>query len=357
MTIGEELKKIGLKVAYKYLDRDPETNMPKLMDWLDKYIGEDILVKQRSIFRDIINTRENNWYKLLYSLWDDIDDDIRKSIFENMVINANAIATVKARQSKESYRCNIPWAIVIDITIPEQGDYLSFDQIDDIVEQAKELGTFMFVFTGESNENRKEEIIALCNKHKDCQFMCFGRCLGIDDDFAEQMRRVKNIIPALRLYGDETDVEAEQVMDILHEKKLPYGCYCFYDEGDMERYAKESFFDNIIDHHGKFCFFLSSVDEGRDLAYDAVLEYRSTKPLLAINFCKDKDITGGCAAGGRYYCAIKPNGDVVPCIFSDYSDSNINEGTLLESYKTPVFLRYRDEEPVCEANIKIRGER
>lgn len=356
MTIGEELKKIGLKVAYKYLDRDPEANMPKLMDWVDRYTDDDILVKQRKIFRQIITTKDDNWYKLLYSLWDDIDDDVRKALFENIVINANANATVKARESRKRYNCNIPWALVLDIS-DEEGMGLTFDETDDIIEQAKELGTFMFVLMGKSIEDRKEEIIAMCNKHKGCQFMCFSLGKEIDEDFADQLLRVKNMIPTLLLHGDARDESVLQIMDLLHSKKLPYGGYCFYDKENMEKYAREDFFDKIIEHHGKFCFFFSNIAEDEDTAYSAVKKYREFKPLLTINFCKDKAMTGGCIAGGRYYCSINSRGDVMPCLFMEESDSSIKDGTLLEAYKSPLFMTYKDRLPICDAKMELREKR
>ena len=33
------IKEIALKTALGYLEKDPEKNMPKLMNWVDKQIG------------------------------------------------------------------------------------------------------------------------------------------------------------------------------------------------------------------------------------------------------------------------------------------------------------------------------
>lgn len=48
---------------------------------------------------------------------------------------------------------------------------------------------------------------------------------------------------------------------------------------------------------------------------------------------------------GRTYCHINANGDVEPCAFIHYSDSNIREKTLLDAYQSPLFMGYRKGQP------------
>ncbi len=95
--------------------------MPKLMEWVDKFVKEDVLTLQREVFRKIIAEKNSNWYQLLASLWQDIDGDVRKTLFENLVINANALAALQARESEEKYHCNIPWAVAFDLGETEEG--------------------------------------------------------------------------------------------------------------------------------------------------------------------------------------------------------------------------------------------
>ena len=54
---------------------------------------------------------------------------------------------------------------------------------------------------------------------------------------------------------------------------------------------------------------------------------------------------GGCIAGGRFYLHINANGDIEPCAFIHYSDANIRTHTLLEAYKSPLFMQYRANQP------------
>src|SRR5699024_12028840 len=60
---------------------------------------------------------------------------------------------------------------------------LTFDELDSIVTQGKKLGTYMYIFTGGEPMVRKKDIIALCEKHSDCEFLSFTNGTLIDEDF------------------------------------------------------------------------------------------------------------------------------------------------------------------------------
>ena len=92
------------------------------------------------------------------------------------------------------------------------------------------------------------------------------------------------------------------------------------------------------------CELLPSPDQ-REKMYNRICEYRSTKPIFTIDFQNDAKFVNGCIAGGRNYLHINANGDIEPCAFIHYSDSNIREKTLLEAYQSPLFMAYHDGQP------------
>lgn len=49
--------------------------------------------------------------------------------------------------------------------------------------------------------------------------------------------------------------------------------------------------------------------------------------------------------GGHRYLHINANGDIDPCVFIHYSDSNIREKTLLEALQSPMMMAYHDNQP------------
>ena len=90
----------------------------------------------------------------------------------------------------------------------------------------------------------------------------------------------------------------------------------------------------------------------RETMYRRIREVRATKPLFAMDFQNDGEYVGGCIAGGRRYLHINANGDVDPCVFIHYSDSNIRENTLLECLRGPIFMAYHDGQPFDENHLR-----
>ena len=108
----------------------------------------------------------------------------------------------------------MPWAILLDPTsacnmhctgcwAAEYGNRLNltFDELDSIVTQGKALGTYMYIFTGGEPLVRKADILKLCEKHSDCEFLSFTNGTLIDEAFCQEMLRVKNFVPAISLEG------------------------------------------------------------------------------------------------------------------------------------------------------------
>ena len=88
------------------------------------------------------------------------------------------------------------------------------------------------------------------------------------------------------------------------------------------------------------------------MMYNRIRAYRNSKPIFTIDFQQDGEFVGGCIAGGRAYLHINANGDIEPCAFIHYADSNIREHTLLEAYKRPLFMAYKQGQPFNENMLR-----
>ena len=87
---------------------------------------------------------------------------------------------------------------------------LDLDTIDSIVRQGKELGTYMYIYTGGEPLVRKKDLIKICEMHPDCEFLSFTNGTLIDEEFCQEMLRVKNFVPAISLEGFETATMDEE---------------------------------------------------------------------------------------------------------------------------------------------------
>ena len=116
MALKENVGAFAVKQALSYMDKDPEKNLPKLLDWFDKLDRKDTLKTQREVVRKVVMDKDNNWHQLMMSLWTDIDPGVRNRIFENFVINGALLGSQKQEENRKKYNCNIPWAILLDPT-------------------------------------------------------------------------------------------------------------------------------------------------------------------------------------------------------------------------------------------------
>jgi len=376
-----QLQMKAMRQALKYMEKDPDENLPKLIDWADKVDKNGEFEKYRKHFRRWIEDKDGNWYKYMKSLWTDIDDGVRMRFFENFMIHACYTGIQRQKAAQDKYDCNVPWAILMDPTTAcnlhctgcwaaEYGNKLdlTLDELDNVIKQGKELGTFMYIYTGGEPLVRKDDIIKLCEMHPDCEFLAFTNATLIDEAFADEMLRVKNFIPAISVEGFEeatdfrrgqgTYKKIEKAMKILRDKKLAFGVSCCYTSKNAEVIGSEAYFDDLVAKGVKFAWFftympigndavtdLIATAEQREYMYHQVRKFRSTKPLFTMDFWNDGEFVNGCIAGGRNYLHINANGDIEPCAFIHYSDSNIRSKTLVEAYTSPMFMEYRKNQP------------
>lgn len=202
-------------------------------------------------------------------------------------------------------------------------------------------------------------------------FLAFTNGTLINEEFADEMLRVKNFIPAISIEGYEEETDDRRgkgtyqsvikAMEILKRKKLSFGASLCYTRKNTESIGSEEYIDFLIEKGCKFAWLftympvgvgaptdLLATAEQREYMYRQIRKFRESKPIFTMDFWNDGEYVGDCIAGGRNYLHINANGDIEPCAFIHYSDSNIREKTLLEAYQSPLFMQYRESQPFNE---------
>jgi MoaA/NifB/PqqE/SkfB family radical SAM enzyme len=387
-TRMESTKARWAKIVLDYLDEDPDRNIPKLLNAMEFLDRKGTIRPQITAVRSALADKDGNWYRLAKSAWTDVDDGMRKRLFENLVINATMIGGARQEAAKLENGCNVPWAILLDPTSAcnlhcmgcwaseyDKRLNMSLKTLDGIIEQGKALGIYMYVYSGGEPLVRKNDIIKLCEKHDDCVFLSFTNATLIDEAFADEMLRVKNFVPAISVEGFEQETDFRRgegtyaavvkAMDILRSRKLPFGISCCYTRNNTEVIGSEAYFDDMIAKGAMFAWFFTYMPVGTDAVpelmvtpeqrafmYRRIRAFRETKPLFTLDFWNDGEYVQGCIAGGRCYLHINANGDMEPCAFIHYSDSNIRDKTLLEALKSPLFMQYRENQPFNENHLQ-----
>ena len=162
------------------VDKDRETGFLELVDWAEQFWGNGFSKEDYDKVRTAIKDPDNRWIKFINRVLDETDPHVAKMAALNLGFEAFFRGTKMIRKNREIYHCNIPWLILFDPTSAcnmhcqgcWSGTYghkanLSFDDMDKIITEGKELGVYLYMMTGGEPLVRKADILRLAEKHND----------------------------------------------------------------------------------------------------------------------------------------------------------------------------------------------
>jgi len=375
----------------KYVNKDREKNLLKIVDISEDFLGSRFSKEVYDGARALIRDKDGKWMQYLNRALDELNPNVIKMNALNLGFEAAFSGYRKTQEMAEKYQCNIPWIILMDPTsacnlhctgcwAAEYGHKmnLTYEEMDSVITQGKELGIYFYMYTGGEPLVRKDDIIRLCEKHSDCAFHAFTNGTLIDERFCEETAKVGNLSFSLSVEGFEEANDGRRgkgifqkvmsAIDLMKKYGLLFGTSICYTRNNAEIVTSDEFLDLLIEKGVRYTWYFhympvgneASVEllptkEQREYMYHRVREIRAKeggKPIFAMDFQNDGEYVGGCIAGGRIYCHINPNGDVEPCVFIHYSNANIREKSLLECLRQPIFQAYREGQPFNENHLR-----
>ena len=395
MNMKDKAQRAAASVAIdqmlKYLKKAPEENLLKLVDIGESLVGNIFPKQNFGKIRNAVKDPENIWRQFALDIVDTVDHDVIKKMLLAFGLGAGVNGTKDVRKNREKYNCNIPWVILLDPTSAcnrkckgcwsaEYGykQSLSFEEMDDIVCQGVDMGTHFYMFTGGEPLIRKDDIIKLCENHPDCVFLSYTNSDLVDQKFCDEMKRVGNITLAISIEGTKDSNDARRgdgsydhvmkAMDLLRENGCLFGISVCYTRANVDAVTSDEFVQLMIEKGVRFAWYFNYMPVGkgalpeliptpeqRTHMYKWLRQMRNSKtgkPMFVIDFQNDAEFVGGCIAGGRNYFHINSAGDIEPCVFIHYSDSNIRQQTLLEALKRPLFQAYYHGQPFNDNHLR-----
>lgn len=370
----------AVRQAINFARRDPDKNLLKVLSLIEAADVKKANTVTYNNLRKSFEDPNNNWTVFVKNILKNTDPKVLDKfvpVLMNIALNSFAVRT----ENIEKYKCNIPWAILMDPTAAcnlhckgcwaaEYGksSSLPFETLESIVEQGKKLGTFVYIFSGGEPLMRKADIIKLCRANPDCAFLAFTNGTLVDEAFANELADVGNFILAFSIegYEDATDMRRGEgtynkvlhAIELLKNKGVLFGYSICYHSKNVEEVCGSEYIDFLINHGGLFTWFFTYMPVGKDAvpelmvsaeqrkrAYDLIRKARNEKPMFLMDFWNDGEYVQGCIAGGRHYLHINANGDVEPCAFVHYSNVNIKEVSLIDALKSPLFMEYYKGQP------------
>ncbi len=378
-------------VLKKINKEEREEELVKMVDFMEKYVN--VLPEKINYDRikELIMDKDGFINQYVNRVLDEVDPKVLKTMALNFGFEAMLNGTKKIREMRETHKCNIPWLILMDPTsacnlhctgcwAAEYGNKLnlSFEEMDHLICQGKELGVYFYMFTGGEPLVRKKDLIKLCEKHNDCAFLAFTNGTLVDEAFCEEMKRVGNFALAISLEGDAQVNDSRRgdgvygkvmhAMDLLKENGLIFGASICYTSKNCMSVSSPEFVKLMVEKGCKYAMYFHYMPVGNDASLDLlptpeqrsymkdrIRKIRSVEEgegLFTMDFQNDGEFVGGCIAGGRNYFHINANGDAEPCVFIHYSGANIRTHSLLEILKQPLFMAYHENQPFNENHLR-----
>ncbi|NLC76166.1 MAG: radical SAM protein [Clostridia bacterium] len=387
-VVKQRMVDVLVKELLNYISKEPLSNLNSILNIAEKLIRNEEHRKILGSFRAIAANPENNWYRLMERVFKEVNPKCVQSFVRNFFFQSTVLAAPDKSKLREKYDCHIPWAILMDPTSACNlnctgcwaGEYdkrseLTFEELDNIIEQGKKLNIYMYIYSGGEPTLRKKDILALAEKHQNCMFLAFTNATLIDQNYARELAQVGNFALAISVEGfeKETDMRRGQgtfrkvmeAMDNLKEAGVGFGFSTCYHRYNTYSVGSDEFVDFLIDKGCLFGWYFTYMPIGKNAAVDFIAtpdqrefmyrrirEMRAEKPCFLLDFWNDGEYVNGCIAGGRSYLHINAKGDVEPCAFIHYANANIKEQTLLEALQSPLFKQYKEKQPFNENHLR-----
>lgn len=372
--------------------KDREKAFLDIVDFAEKFWGDGMPKENYDKVREAIRHPEGNkWIRFINRVLDETDPHVAKMAALNLGFEAFFRGTKEIRKNRKKYDCNIPWLILFDPTSAcnmhctgcWSGTYghkhnLSFEDMDKIITQGKELGVYLYMMTGGEPLVRKKDILKLAEKHNDVEFSLYTNSTLIDEDFCKEVVRLGNLTFQLSIEGTpETNDERRgaghyaavmRAMDLLKKYGILFGTSICYTRHNVEAVTSDEFLKMIADKGARFGFYFHYMPVGNNAApelmptmeqrkymIERIRYVRSSKSdieFYPMDFQNDGEFVGGCIAGGRNYFHINSAGDAEPCVFIHYSNTNIHDNSILEMLQSPLFMAYHDGQPFNHNHLR-----
>lgn len=367
--IRRKVTETVVKKAVSYIEKDPINNINKVIGLASKIA---IMPSHKQAISDASIMMENKnsmQFKLVERVTSQLSSECLKNFTINFFVNATLEGEPAILKNEEKYKCNIPWTIIMEPTSAcnlkckecasnkkYTGNTLGYTVMDKIIEEGKDLGIYVYGYIGGEPLVKKDEVLNLAEKHKDCIFAVLTNGTLIDDGFAEKVSKIGNMVFVFSIDGFEEETDKKRgvgtyrkiikSMDILKANKVGFGFASSYDESNLNTVISEKYINFMV---RKGCLFGALInndvfkEKGKSVVLNeskinriqsVVEKYQDTKPILLMNI-KDRDEANkGYLMENKSYLYVDCEGKMKESLFQNNSNISIKDGDLINGLQT-----------------------
>jgi MoaA/NifB/PqqE/SkfB family radical SAM enzyme len=245
------------------------------------------------------------------------------------------------------------------------GQEMSGQELRNVVAEARDLGVSMVALAGGEPLTRPE-ILDITGEHPEIIFLLITNGSLLSDDILARLQIQRNVIPLLSLEGfeDETDCRrgggayraARQAMERMRQRRMFFGTSVMVTRHNFALVTGRAFAHDLVERGCRLFFYVDYVpiqpgtehlipnDAQRRAESLAMSLFRREFPGVFLAASASETAFGGCMAAGRGFIHVSAEGDLEPCPFSPFADTNLREVRLREALRSPFLRKIRESE-------------
>lgn len=241
---------------------------------------------------------------------------------------------------------------------------LTHERMEQLFGEAEELGVLVLMLAG-GEPLMRPKIFEITKKYPKIVYPIFTNGLHLTDKLLRDVfLKQRQLIPIISIEGlpDQTNARRGAGVHENFQKLLPnlkkhgvfFGVSLTVTKENFNVATDEKFIGKLIEQGCKLFFFIEYIpfdqttqnmvptQEQKKNLLDVLRSFRRKFPGLFIAFPGDEEQFGGCLASGRGFVHVSPGGDIEPCPFSPYTDTNLKNNTLREALRSKFLATIRE---------------
>lgn len=385
-SLEKNVKQKVVNTVLKIIDKDPEKNVDKLFQAVKKITKDETQLSQIEAVHNYYHVQVGT-YELVQNILKNTDKHCLKKFFTNFLANVNWYGGAKREKYLKDEDTKVPFVMLISPSMQCNlrciGCYasdmldkpkMSIEEVDRIVGEARDLGIYYVIVLGGEPFFYKQ-LLDIYEKYNDVIFSPFTNGTMIDEETADRLKKLGNVIPMLSVEGEEKETDARRgkgtykkvmhSMDLLNERGILFGVSTAVTRLNIDSVLSDKFVDKLIEKGAKMNWYflfmpvgcekpdfnLMLTPEQRIYLGKRTDEIRRTKPYFTIDFFNDAPFVGGCIAG-KYFFHVNVNEDCEPCIFAHFATQNLKGKHLIDVFRDPFFKELRNRQPYNQNMLK-----
>lgn len=238
---------------------------------------------------------------------------------------------------------------------PNGGPQLSLERWREIINEARDLGVSVIMIAGGEPFTRRD-FFDVTKSFPDIIFPVFTNGLLLDKSLIRQLKRQKNVVPIISIEGFEKETDERRGsgtytrvlnnMGQLKNSGLLFGMSVTTTRDNFTAVTSPVFIQQLLSAGSKLFIYVEYTpiepgteklildDKQRKALHQMMLGFTTEYNGLFINFPGDEEMYGGCLAAGRGFVHISPDGNLEPCPFAPYSDTNVKDKSLRDALQS-----------------------